>query len=93
MSVWHPESFSNLHERLKTDPEGASNAVDFTFQTIASKTTTNEADIAALQPAGGITRSRPSNPALYTPFWDSTLNKIVYFQGKGVWKDAMGTVS
>jgi hypothetical protein len=93
VSQWKPESFSDYHKRMKDDPEGASNALDFTFQTIATKTNNNETGIAALQPTGGITKNRPSNPPLYTPYWDVSLNKAVYFQGRGVWKDALGVVS
>jgi hypothetical protein len=90
MSQWKPESFSDYHRRLKDDPEGASNALDFTFQTIGTKTNNNESAITALQPIGGLTKNRPANPPLYSPFWDVNLNKIIYFQGRGVWKDAAG---
>lgn len=92
MSIWKPESFSNFHKTLKDDPEGASNALDFTFQTVAAQTQNAIQGVTALQPTGGITKNRPTNPPLFTPFWDTTLNKIIYFQGRGVWRDAAGAI-
>lgn len=93
MSIWKPESFSNFHKTLKDDPEGASNALDFTFQTIASQTQNAINTLEVKQPIqGGITKNRPTNPTIYTQYWDSSLNKVIYFMGRGVWRDAAGNI-
>lgn len=89
--TWRPQTFTNFHRVLKEDPVQASADLDFTLQAVSTQAI-GAANIAeSLQPSGGITRNRPANPPLYTPFWDTTLNKVIYFQGRGVWKDAMGT--
>jgi hypothetical protein len=92
MSVWRPESFSDFHRRLKDDPEGASNAMDLSFQTISKLTQENLDGVAALQPTGGITKKRPTNAALYSVFFDTTLGFPIWYQGRGIWKDAQGNI-
>lgn len=91
-SIWKPETFTNFTVRQKTDPAGADNALDFTIQTLATQAQNALGSVAQLQPIGGTTRNRPTNPALFSPFWDTTLNKVIYFHGRGVWRDAMGTI-
>jgi hypothetical protein len=92
VSVWRPESFSNFHERLKADPEGASNALDLSVQTMSKQIRESMDGVTALQPAGGITKNRPTNVPLYYPWWDASLNMLIIFQGRGVWKDTLGNV-
>lgn len=54
-------------------------------------------DSVVIPGIGGTTASRPKTPALYTQYWDTTINKLVIFTGTGlggdVWKDALGAIS
>jgi hypothetical protein len=89
---WRPESFSDFHRRLKSDPDGASNAMDLSFQTLSKLTQANSDGVDALQPVGGITKSRPIDAPLYSVFFDTTLGLPIWYQGRGIWKDAQGNV-
>ena len=91
MSVWKPASFSSFHKSLKDDPEGSSNELDFTLQTLASQSQNALNTLETKQPIqGGITKNRPTGPALYTQYWDTSLNKVIYYMGNGKWRDAAG---
>jgi hypothetical protein len=91
MSVWRPESFSNFHERLKADPEGASNALDLSVQVMSKQIRESLDGVTALQPTGSITKNRPTNVPLYYVYFDTTLGKPIWFTGKGIWVDSTGT--
>lgn len=56
------------------------------------KLTDNSGKSIAWQHAwwGGSTGSRPTNPGLYEPYFDSTLGKPIWYNGT-VWKDSTGT--
>jgi hypothetical protein len=90
--AWRPESFSDFHRKLAADPEGASNSLDLSLQTISKLTQANSDGVTALQPVGSITKNRPTNAPLYSIFYDTTLNKPIWYQGKGIWRDATGAV-
>jgi hypothetical protein len=92
VSPWRPESFSDIAQRLQTDPKGAGNALDITVQTISSQIDSVSQSVTSLQPSGNITRNRPVNPALYSIFFDTTLNKPIWFVGQGKWRDATGAL-
>jgi hypothetical protein len=89
---WRPESFSDFHRRIQADPEGASNSLDLSLQTISKLTQANSDGVAELQPTGGITKNRPTTAQLYSIFFDTTLGLPIWYQGKGIWKDAAGNV-
>ena len=91
MSVWRPQSFSDFHRRLQSDPSGVSNDLDLSLQTLSKLTQANSDGVTALQPTGSITKNRPEDAQLYSIFFDTTLNKPIWFVGKGVWVDATGT--
>ncbi len=44
-AIWHPQSFSDLHERLKSDPRGVSADLDTTLQFLALRTQSSSTDI------------------------------------------------
>ena len=89
---WRPQSFSDLDKRLARSPEAVSNDMDMTLQTISKLTQANSDAVAAVQPTGSTTKNRPTNPTLYSIFFDTTLGKPIWFVGKGKWVDATGAV-
>lgn len=90
--AWRPETFTDFHRRLQSDPEGASNAMDLSFQTLSKLTQANSDAVESVLPTGGITKNRPTDAALYSIFFDTTLGKPIWYQGKGIWFDATGSV-
>lgn len=43
-----------------------------------------------IKQANGTTANRPSNPAVGTTYFDTTLGKPVWYKGSSVWVDATG---
>jgi hypothetical protein len=42
---WHPENFSDFAQRMQRDPVGASHALDFTLQALATRSQVNDVNI------------------------------------------------
>lgn len=67
MSTWNPESFSDFASRLKSDPSGASNALDLTVQFLNRQIASQGTAITALQAApAGTTIKLQTNGTLNT---------------------------